>query len=340
MALEIPGKEIASHLKYLVKSYDDITDRIEAWNKREIALGLAHKDEKGKIIHGPNSLVKKITRKRITAGLHCPHCNAAYPDDVDTLIPGLSDIQRRAVQDIEFYLPLYDIHEKWLKQVPGIGSTLSAKLILLYYYKFIPICKDCGGDLIYSDTREQVRDGEEKESEKAAKMVCSKCGKKSKGDGIFSYRLVYRNFPTIAKWWKFIGYGVDPTTGRLPKKVKGDKINWSPSGRQTCWLIGDQFNRQTGSPYRTVLDERRKTIEEKHDDWPKNHQFSAAKMQTTKLFLAHFWTVARTLDGLPVSLPYAMTILGHTHYVKPFFWDGNINYVETDEIQRNEMEEI
>ncbi len=41
-----------------------------------------------------------------------------------------------------------------------------------------------------------------------------------------------------------------------------------------------------------------------------------------KLFLAHFWTVARTLDSKEVTAPYAMTIMGHTGYIKPFYFEG------------------
>ena len=124
-----------------------------------------------------------------------------------------------------------------------------------------------------------------------------------------------------------MGVGVDPKTGKVPRKVTGETINWKPEGRRTCWMIGDQFNKQTGSDYNIVLKAMREKVDRNHgEDWSKGHCHNAAKQQTVKIFLSHFWTIARVIDELPVSLPYAMTILGHTNFIAPFYWNETIIY--------------
>ena len=110
--------------------------------------------------------------------------------------------------------------------------------------------------------------------------------------------------------------------GSMPKRKKGVQVNWSTKGRTLGFMISDQFNRQTNkTEYGKFLLDRKKKHQKNHPDWSKGHVLNAAKNETVKLFLAHFWHVARTIDGKPVSEPYAGAIMGHTNIIKPFYWE-------------------
>ena len=110
--------------------------------------------------------------------------------------------------------------------------------------------------------------------------------------------------------------------GAMPKRKKGVQVNWSTPGRTIGFHIGDQFNRQKEDhPYKAFLIGRKKKHEKNHPDWSKGHIHNAAKNETVKLFLAHFWHVARTIEGLSVSEPYSGAIMGHTNIIKPFYWE-------------------
>jgi len=217
---------------------------------------------------------------------------------------GLETQKGRASRDIEKALDLFDIWRIWLKEIPGIGPALAGSLVLLYYSKNVPVCQKCGGDL------EKIEGG----------MQCKECGAKAKADGVLQYREEKRDFPNISKWWAFMGrHTVD---GVMPKRKAGTVSNWSTKGRTLGFHIGDQFNRQKDDhPYKAFMLERKKKHAKNHPDWSKGHIHNAAKNEAVKLFLAHFWTVAREIDGLEVTEPYAGCIMGHTGIIRPFYWD-------------------
>lgn len=221
---------------------------------------------------------------------------------------GLETVKGRCAREIEKELKMWDIWELWMKHVPGLGPAIAGGLITRYYYRFIPICKKCGGDL---ERREVSKD-------KTA-MVCTVCNKAAKSDGVLQYRSERRDFATISKWWAFMGrHTVD---GVVPKLKKGEPSNWSTPGRALGYQIGEQFNRQKPThPYKAFLLARKAKHEKNHPEWSKGHVHNAAKNEAVKLFLSHFWVVARELEGLPISEPYAGTIMGHTNIIQPFYW--------------------
>lgn len=229
---------------------------------------------------------------------------------------GMETVKGRLARSIEKELNNWPIYEGWLKHVPGIGPALAAGLILKYYYKNTPVCQDCGGELIKQET------------ESGRTYVCVDCGKKSKGDGVLKFRLDFRDFPTVSKWWAFMGrHTVD---GVMPKRKKGVTANWSTPGRTLGFHIGDQFNRQKDDhPYKAFMLARKAKHARNHPEWTKGHIHNAAKNEAVKLFLSHFWHIARTIENLPVSEPYAGTIMGHTNIINPFFWEESDDLFET-----------
>lgn len=224
-------------------------------------------------------------------------------------VDGLETVKGRCSRDIERELKNWDIWTDWLEKIDGIGPYIAARLIVLFYYRFRPCCKDCGGILEKREARS--KDGQKE----IRRMYCEDCGKAA-DDGLLKYRLEYKDFPTISKWWAYMGrHTVD---GTMPKRKAGVVSNWSTRGRTLGFHIGDQFNRQKDDhPYKRLLLERKAKRQKDHPEWSKGHIHNAAKNETVKIFLAHFWTVAREMDGKDVSEPYAGAIMGHTDIVDP-----------------------
>ena len=81
---------------------------------------------------------------------------------------GLESLKGRASRLLEKQLRLWPLWSEWLVKVPGVGQSTAASLILAFYYRFMPVCQECG-DILYRDE---------------GAMKCSGCGKEAKGDGV------------------------------------------------------------------------------------------------------------------------------------------------------------
>jgi len=235
-----------------------------------------------------------------------PDADVGHQVEIKAMESQQGNLSRRIGKELD----VFPIWTDWMQQIPGCGPYVAGNLIQMYYFKQVAICKKCGADL-------------------NAEFTCTGCGTASKGGGILATRIEDRDFPTISKWWAFMGRGIDAETGKMPKRSKGQKSNWSSRGRVVTFQLGDQFNRQKEDhPYKAFLLERRKRHLKTHPGASKGYNLNMSKHETIKLFLAHMWTVARFMDGKPVSRPYAGTIMGHTGIVEPFFFDHKISYVE------------
>jgi hypothetical protein len=273
--VDTTGNELTvSHLNYLVKTYEEVTGVISRTKQRLQALpGETPEEQYESMLKGEKNA------------------------------EGLETVKGRLSRAIEKELSQWEIWSLWMKHIPGIGPAIAGKLIILFYYRFTPVCKDCGGTLLKDE----------------GKMVCESCGKTAK-DGLFKYRLDEKDFPTISKWWAYMGRHT--VEGAMPKRKKGNQANWSTPGRTIGFQIGEQFNRQKDDhPYKAFLLSRKAKHERDNLDWKKGHIHNAAKNEAIKLFLSHFWVVARALQGKEVSEPYAGTIMGHTNIIKPFYWE-------------------
>jgi hypothetical protein len=175
----------------------------------------------------------------------------------------------------------------------------------------VPICPRCSAK-IDLDNRE---DGG---------YQCDKCGKKLKGEGNLKFNIEEKDFPKISAWWSYLGEANDPETGKKMKKKKGSAANWSHKGRLISYQIGESFvYHKADHPYKNFYLARKKRREKTHPDASKMHRHNMARRETAKLFLSHFWQVARTIDGKEVTAPYAGAVLDHTNIIEPFFWRKN-----------------
>jgi len=263
-----------AYLNYLIRTYKSLTDMIASTKNRLQSLPGDYPVKFDRIIHGEEKE------------------------------EGLETIKGRISRLIGKELPNWAIWEQWLKDMPGIGPVTGAELIMLYYYKYIPVCKDCVTVL-------EKKDGT---------YWCDNCQKSVKGEGNLDYLLAEKDFSNISKWWAYMGR--DISNGAMRKRKKGEQLNWSTAGRKLGFMIGESFNKQKPEHlYKAVLLSEKAKYEKSQPDISKGWRHNKAKNNMVKLFLAHFWTVARMLDGKDVTEPYAMTIMGHTGYIKPFYFE-------------------
>lgn len=278
---------------------------------------------------------------------------------------GLEQIKAMLSRNLQRALSEWEIWDRWLIIVPGPGPSISARFILLYYPRFVPICDDCGAALIKPSERVRIFDtlkdhagyeGDEcpdleqvkwlrrmwerypDEYEKAVEaveggdagkaayvgddkgFVCSRCSKKAKGEGLVQYRIEEKDFPNISSWWHYLGMHVKD--GKVPRRQKGQMSDWSNEGRQVCYQFGEQAIKRKGSLYRLYYDERRAYREKTHPEASDKRKHEMARHETAKLFAAHFWLVAREIDGKPITKPWAIEHGGHSKLIVPYYWNG------------------
>jgi len=129
-------------------------------------------------------------------------------------------------------------------------------------------------------------------------------------------------FDNISKLWKYCGMAPGQ------KRKRGQKINYNPHLKTLMWKIASSFEKQkaTKSRYRRIYDEKKRyylnrpdlhEAIEKKKKGAKLHVRLMAMRFTVKRFLADTWIVWRKMEGLPVTKPYAHTILHHTDFVIP-----------------------
>lgn len=229
--------------------------------------------------------------------------NPDYLVKSEELIKEMDSRRGKIARRIEKELEHWDIWNHYLLNVPGIGPAIGGKLILLYYYRMQPACKECGSSL----------------ERKEGTFYCEQCDKSVKGEGNLVYAIQIRDFPMISSWWHFMGRHV--VDGKVPKRAKGVVCDWSTPGRQVGYQIGQSFIKAGPDHlYRQFYDQRRALREKTHPDESKLHKMNMALNETVKMFLSHFWQVARTIEGLPLTEPYIVAKDPIHKLIPPYYW--------------------
>lgn len=240
----------------------------------------------------------KISKQRLLALLP-----AGKPEHQDE-IKAMKTLKGQVTLKIGKLLKYWPIWTEWMKDVPGIGPFIAGNLVLLYYYRFVPICTKCGADLKKVDKT----------------FICVSCGAKAKGKGILQTRIERREFPMVSSWWHYMGRHINKD-GKMPKHVKNVASSWSSKNRTLGYHIGEEFNKQIpGHSYKAFSLKRKEKREKQYPDYTPKHRHNMAMNETVKLFLSHFWHVARTLEGKSTEGPYAEVILKHTNIIPPYYW--------------------
>jgi hypothetical protein len=276
MNTERDWTEIASELNYAIKNYQGLTKMIVQMMNRGHAYGIDPTNEE--LIIGKKA------------------------KDGSPKSQGLESIKGVASRKIERVLKDFPIWSEWLVNVPGIGPAIAGQLISLYYFKSVPICPDCGADLV--------------------EFECPICKTKSKGQGLLKYRIELRDYPTISSWWHYMGRHV--SDGKMPKRKSGVQSDWSSPGRTLGHHIKESFNKMPSTHcYKAFAEKRKRYREGTHPDATKGHRHNMAWNESIKLFLSHFWQVAHILDGQEMTKPWCVQHGGHdeSSQIPPYYFE-------------------
>lgn len=104
--------------------------------------------------------------------------------------------------------------------------------------------------------------------------------------------------------WKYCG--LYPNSERK----RGEKLQYNLRLKAFCWKIGQSFIKFRCFGRELYLKFKKET-EEKHPDWSKLHIHNYARRKMVKIFLACLWDKWRSMNGLPTTKPYPISILGH-----------------------------
>ncbi len=128
----------------------------------------------------------------------------------------------------------------------------------------------------------------------------------------------------VSQLWSYCGLAPGQ------KRKRGQKANFDPRLKSfVVYRIGQSFIKFKCFG-RKLYDAFRKQCEEKHKDWSKLHCHNWARRKVVKLFLASVWEVWRRMNGLPVTEPYPIEILGHKDKITPEMWieKGEVKVIE------------
>jgi len=157
-------------------------------------------------------------------------------------------------------------------------------------------------------------------------------------------RISIEKCPTISSLWRFAQGAPISENGmvRVEKPKFGEKLHYDAKLKTMMWRLGKCLIQARGKYYNFYRKEKDdlkmrylgkgwkiipaaalpRIDKKKHE--PDNmisvgHIDNMAQRKMRKLFLAHLWLVWRQAVGLPLSQPYAMQQLEHSHYYDP--WD-------------------
>lgn len=161
--------------------------------------------------------------------------------------------------------------------------------------------------------------------------------------GVLLSEIPIHNTPTISALWSYAGLRVDPATNKAVRRKRGEKANWNPFLKaKVIKVLGESFIK-TRSPWREVHYDGYKHRKQNtlvpicmacegtkvafgkpcancngtgvNAPWGKSdaHRHAAAIRNMVKKFLSEFWVQWRTLEGLEVTAPYSVAVLGRHH---------------------------
>lgn len=228
-------------------------------------------------------------RQRIASGNRSKRYTLNLEKDDASVVSQYADnfaaIEKELEKKIKKFLKEFDIYEKFLKNIKGVGPIMAAVLI---------------SELDIEDSLAPPGYG------------IGHTGAYEKEGKIYRQR-------TVSQFWKYAGLapvtivddkGVSRDVGS--RKVAGQKINYSPFLKtKILGVLADCFIK-LGSPYRKFYDEHKKL--RKDSNWGvcdmQRHRDSIRHMM--KCFLMDLFYAWRKLEDLPARLPYQIEKLGHS----------------------------
>jgi len=148
------------------------------------------------------------------------------------------------------------------------------------------------------------------------------------GAGLIKHFGYCENYDTVSSLWKHCGMTPQGAKGR----TKGEKLEYDPRRKTFVWKIANfAITMQKLEPYNEVKKKekerqlRRMELKEEGQKEEYNgsapesrgHAEARAKRKAVKIFLSHYWVIARQLKGLDTKPPYVHDKLKHENYIKP-----------------------
>jgi hypothetical protein len=210
----------------------------------------------------------------------------------------------------------YRIWSEWLKDVKGIGEPLVAVLIKHILNKTRAEYKDLYGGYYWGPDPNKFNEANREE-----------LLKKQEGTPTGVVRTGIICFPTRSALHAYAGLHV--INGKAAKRKQGQPANWNNFLKTKASLLADCIVKN-GLSYRAVYDNFRRQEGEK--GLKAGHAHNRAMRHTIKIFLSHFWTVARLQEGLAVEAPYPFkkpevlpSKSKHIHYIPPLRDEGKFS---------------
>lgn len=221
-----------------------------------------------------------------------------------------SDVKKIVKKEVQ----KYQIWQEWLKDVKGVGEPLVAVLIKNILNKTQAEYEDPYGGYYWGPDPSKFNETNREE-----------LLKKQEGTPTGVVRTGVICFPSRSSLHAYAGLHV--VDGKAAKRKTGQPANWNTFLKTKAFLLGDCIVKN-GLSYRAVYDYYRHREGEK--GLKAGHAHNRAMRHTIKIFLSHFWTVARLLEGLAVEAPFPMKNpevlppnFRHIHYIPPLRDAGN-----------------
>ncbi len=264
----------------------------------------------------------------------------------------MKKLEKDTVKEIGFEISKFKISE-WMLGQRGIGPSLAGQTIAiirdverfsnvskLWSYSgmaTMEVCTKCGKRVLRTPKREEwiVRVARRLEDQNAKKKV-----RDAEEAELIGLDAVVRedeeedldtNFTIKAR--KMLCPCDNPKTKTVAqRRIRGSIIDYNPKMKKLCRNMAlslIQYNEFYNNLYRQYLDEymqRNNLLDgintSKYKDvvLEKIRTGKATKMarrKMVKIFLSHLWATWRKMEGLPVTKPYAFSVLGHSDYIEP-----------------------
>ena len=311
-----------TEITFLINNYYDIQGmRIEAFNNI-VAFVMENKDE---ILNSlPNN---SILRNYLLDGKYAEFVKkyvVKFYGNGQEMNEKLKEIFKRIENLIWYHNRLYEtekmiykrldewskdhpFRKEFLNKVRGIGPVLASGIIAWYCTPRTFVIR--GVTKYDPETRTIIVKGKKIRE----KRVLPEYIKVLEYNEKERYLKVYKPEPfRVAKnpsqIWKYSG--LDPHQVRK----KGKKLDYDPELKSFCWKIGNSFIKFKCFG-RKLYEESFKYVRNRSPDWTTKHCINWALRRVVKIFLACCWTKWREMNGLPVTEPYPISILGHSEII-------------------------
>lgn len=306
----------------------DLAEKQKEEGEKRLALILKDYDSLTKALNERGGTIKKMLKE-----IHGEIIKSEEDYNIVSAFRGMLALENQHLKIVETAVKDHPLWDVFLKDVRGCGTLMSAVVISeLDPYK----ARHCSSFWKYAGLDVVLRHGEEGKTV----LFISQGSPNSRiyigeepipSEGLYIYEETGLPIPFDAP---ITGEGrskkahhlVDRTytdhNGNI-KETRGITYNAFLKSK-LCGVLGTSFLR-SGGKYRDIYDNYKNRLQNsvKHEKKTLKHRHNMAIRYAVKMFLRDCWVAWRTLEGLEVTDPYEVAILGH----KPHGSDPSVEAV-------------